>query len=209
MRAPLAEALVRAARRLDALGLVPAMDGNLSARLSPDTLLITRTQVRKRDLTVEDLVEVGLEGTVRGRGRASSELGLHLTVYAARPDVAAIVHAHPPVACAFAVAGRDLTRVLMPEAVVALGPVPLAPYATPGTPAMDEAVAPLARDHDAFLLAHHGAVTTGSSVEQALDRMETLEHVAKVTAVADLLGGAKSLPEDQIQALLDLRRSFG
>jgi len=201
--------LVDAGKRLDAMGLVPARDGNLSARLGPDRVVVTPTATRKRDLDPRALVEVDLHGRVHGAGRASTELGMHLAVYRVRADVQAVVHAHPPTAVGFACAGRGLTECLMPEVAVALGAVPLTPYATPGTPELESAIAGVVRGHDAFLLANHGAVTLGASVGQALDRMEILEQFAKVALTAHLLGGTEILGRRHVEALEALRRRAG
>ena len=208
-RRRLIEALIAAGRRLDALGLVPARDGNLSARSGPGRVLITATGARKRALTEEDFAEVAIDGRPIAGARASTELGMHLTVYRLRPDVGAIVHAHPPVAVGFASAGLGLTECLMPEVAMSLGGVPLTPYATPGTPELETAIADAARVHDAFLLANHGAVTLGDTVETALDRMETLEHFARIALVARLLGGGRPLGPAEVAALEALRRSAG
>jgi len=202
--ATLVEALIAAGRRLDALGLVTAMDGNLSARLDRDRFLITATGAPKGELAPEDIVVVDAEGRSRGDRRPSLEVGLHLAVYRIRPDVKAVVHAHPPVALGFALAGRDLIRPLVPEVVVHLGPVPLAPYAMPGSPELEASIASLVPDHQGILLANHGAITLGTSVRQALHRMETLEHLARITLVADVLGGARPLTGAQVDALLSL-----
>jgi L-fuculose-phosphate aldolase len=205
----LVEVLIEAGRRLDGLGFVPARDGNLSARTGPDRVLVTATGVRKRELTAASFVEVDLAGRVRGRGRASTELGMHLAVYRRRPEVGAVVHAHPPVAVGFAAAGIGLTECLVPEVVVNLGAVPLTPYATPGTPDLEAAIADAVAGHDAFLLANHGAVTLGADVDQALDRMETLEHFARVALVSRLLGGGRSLSREAVAGLEEARRRAG
>jgi L-fuculose-phosphate aldolase len=215
-RADILRSLIAAGRRLDDLGLVPARDGNLSARVSDRTLLVTVTGVRKRDLDPDAFVEVDLQGNpIRAArpggslGRASTELGLHLAVYRRRPDVEAVVHAHPPVAVGFATAGLGLTECLMPEAAVHLGSVPLTPYATPGTPELEAAVTDTVPGHDAFLLANHGAVTVGASVDQALERMETLEHLARIALVARLLGGAQPLTAEAVEDIAVLRARSG
>jgi L-fuculose-phosphate aldolase len=209
-RSHIADALCAAGLRLDALGLVPARDGNLSARIGERSVLVTGTGVRKRELTPAHLVEVDLDGRVlRGRGRPSTELGLHLACYRHRPDVKAVMHAHPPTAVGFACAGRGLTDCLMPEVAVHLGSVPLTPYATPGTPELEAAIAGVLHDHDAFLLANHGAVTMGSSVDEALDRMETLEHFARIALTAEILGGPTSLPAGAVAVLEVMRRKMG
>jgi len=206
----IASALCEAGKRLDRLGLVPARDGNLSARVTDRTVLITPTGCRKYELTPDRLVEVDLQGqVVSRRGKASSELGLHLVAYRLRDDVESVVHAHPPTAVGFACSGRGLTDCLMPEVAVNLGSVPLTPYATPGTPALEAAITPAIRDHDAFLLANHGAVTLGDSVDQALERMETLEHFARIMLTTHLLGGPHPLPENALADLAALRASMG
>ncbi len=172
-------------------------------------MLITATGARKRSLTAEDFAEVAADGRPIAGARASTELGMHLTVYRLRPDVGAIVHAHPPVAVGFASAGLGLTECLMPEVAMSLGGVPLTPYATPGTPEIEAAIADAARVHDAFLLANHGAVTLGGTVDEALDRMETLEHFARIALVTRLLGGGRPLGPAEVAALEALRRSAG
>jgi L-fuculose-phosphate aldolase len=197
----LTQALIDAGRRLDGLGLVLARDGNLSVRLGPNRVLITATGVRKREITPERLVEVDIERTVVGEGQASSELGMHLAVYRLRPDAGAVVHAHPPVATGFACAGRGLTEPLLPEAVVHLGPVPIVPYATPGSLELEAEIEQAAGEHQGFLLANHGAVTLGATIEEATDRMETLEHLARITFVANLLGGYTPLSPKQLAPL--------
>ena len=208
-RAQIIRVLIAAGRRLDELGLVPARDGNLSARLADGRVLVTATGMRKRELTPDSFVEVDLDGRVRGGGQASTELGMHLAIYRLRPDVGGIVHAHPPVAVGFASAGLGLTECLMPEVALSLGAVPLTPYATPGTGEVESAIAETARHHDAFLLANHGAVTLGASAEQALDRMETLEHFARIALVTRLLGGSRPLERGDVEALESLRRRSG
>jgi L-fuculose-phosphate aldolase len=204
MKATLVDALIAAGRRMDEKGLVTAEDGNLSARLGPDRFLITATGVPKGELTPRDIVTVDAEGRPQGAERPSLELGMHLAVYRLRPDVNAVVHAHPPTALGFALAGRDLTRPLVPEVVVHLGSVPLAPYAVPGSPQLEAAIAPLVPGHQGILLANHGAITLGASVEQARTRMEILEHLARITLVAEVLGGARPLTDAQTEALLAL-----
>ncbi len=208
-RRHIARELVEAGHRLDALGLVPSRDGNLSARIGRGRILVTPTFTRKRDLEVASLVEVDLEGAVHGPGQASTELGMHLAVYRAREDVHSVVHAHPPVAVGFASAGLGLTECLMPEVAVALGGVPLAPYATPGTPDLEASIAGVVADYDAFLLSNHGAVTLGASVAAAADRMETLEHFAKIALVTRLLGGGRPLHAGQVAELEAQRRRAG
>ena len=198
-----ATALVRAARRLDARGLVAGMDGNLSVRLDADRFLTTPTASFKAWLEEEDLVEVDGEGLpVAGTRPPTTEFALHAAIYRRRPDIRAVVHAHPPVATAFSLARRDLPTGGLTEGLLMLGIVPTVPYARPGTADLAEATGEALLERRACLLAHHGAVTVGNSLEEALARMETLEQVAHATWIAEGLGGANRLPLSEIRALL-------
>lgn len=201
-----ARELVRATRRLWEAGLIAGGDGNLSVRLGPDRLLVTPRGLPKSDLQPADCVEVGLDGRHRrGSRRASTELDLHLRVYRARPDVGAVVHAHPPTATAFTVAGLPLDDGILPEQVVCLGRVGVVPYARPGTPALGDAVAPLAAAHDVVLLANHGAAAWAATLDDARIRMESLEHVARIIWAARALGPPRPLAAGEVAALLSLR----
>jgi L-fuculose-phosphate aldolase len=196
-------ALVSSGRRLDALGFAPATDGNVSARLAPDRLLLTPAGREKGSLDPEDLLVVDLEGrVVEGTGRPSTETPMHLFCYRRRKDVGGVVHAHPPVATAFAAAGVPLDAPVMPEIVLTVGAVPLVPYAAPGSEALARALEPWVDGHAAFLLASHGVLTLGRDVKEALHRMERVEHLAKVTLAARLLGGPRALTEAQVGTLL-------
>ena len=191
--------IIAVCRRLDQLGFVPATDGNVSARIGRDEILITPSMVAKGSLSLEQLLVVGMDGKVRrGEGKPSSEMKMHLTAYWLRPDVNAIVHAHPPVATGFAAARLGLTEPILPEAVLTLGPVPLAQYATPSTDEVAKSIEKLIIMHNALLLANHGVLTVGSTLDEAMERMERVEHLAKVTLVAALLGGAKTLSASDI-----------
>lgn len=195
-------ALVSVGRRLDALGFAPATDGNVSVRLGPGALLLTPAGREKGGLSPEELLVVDLEGAVvEGRGRPSTETPMHLLCYRRRGDVGGVVHAHPPVATAFAAAGVPLDAPVMPEIVLTVGPIPLVPYATPGTEELARALEPFVDDHDAFLLASHGVLTLGRDVREALHRMERVEHLAKVTLAARLLGGPRPLTDEQVVSL--------
>lgn len=199
------EEIVRIGRLLYDRRLIVAAEGNLSVRLGVDRFLTTPAGRRKGDLSAADLVEVGLDGEWSGASRPSSEWRLHAAVYRVRPDVGAIVHAHPPYATAHAVARRPLIGALLPEAVLVLGgDVPLTPYAMPGTPEVGEGVARLARDHQAVLLANHGAVAFGHDLEDAYRRMETVERLAEVSVLAAGLGGGVRLTLQEIRRLRGL-----
>jgi len=194
--------IVDICRRLAAAGFVAATDGNVSARTDQGTVLVTRSGVAKGDVGEEDIVEIDLDGRPRsGSGRPSTECGMHLFVYRARPEVNAVVHAHPPYATGFATAGIALDRCLLPEVIVGLGGIPLAPYATPSTPEVAASLAPFVASHDAVLLANHGAVAWGASPLEAFHRLEKVEHAAHVTFVATLLGGARVLTADELNRL--------
>jgi len=188
------EDLQRIGRLLGRRGLVVADDGNLSARTGDGTIWITASGTRTDDLAPDDLVRIDLEGqVVEGTGRPSSEYRLHLEIYRRREEIGAIVHAHPPVATGFAVAGEPIQDTALAEAAYSLGAVPVVPYRRPGTGDVAEAVVPMLDLCWAFLLANHGAVAMGRDPEDACRRMERLEHVASTILTARLLGGARSL----------------
>ena len=210
-RAAAARQIVHCCRRLWEAGLIAGADGNVSVRLGPGRVLVTPSRLLKCDLTARDLVEVDLAGAPR-RGatqhssrRASSELDLHLRVYRRRPECGAVVHAHPPAATAFAVAGEALPADVLPEIILYLGPVPLVPYAMTGTPALGDAVEPFLDRHVAVLLANHGAVAWGPDLTTAHIRMESLEHSARILLAARALGQITRLTPEQVRAL-DQRR---
>lgn len=194
--------IVLCCRRLWEAGLIAGQDGNVSVRLAPDRVLITPRGALKAELTPRDLVEVSLAGAPRrGFRQATSELDLHLRVYRARPDCGAVVHAHPPAATAFAVAGEGIPGDVLPEVILLMGSVPVVPYATTGTPALGDALEPFLVDHVAVLLANHGAVTWGPDLATARIRMESLEHAARILMGARALGRVTRLTPEQISAL--------
>lgn len=198
-------------KRLWQLGFVAANDGNISVRLDDNVVLTTPTGVSKSLLTPEKLVLVDMDGNILKEGegtKPSSELPMHLICYKARPDVKAVVHAHPPTATGFAIAHIPLDDYSMPEAIIFIGSVPIAPYGTPSTQEVPDSVLPLLGDHDVVLLENHGALTVGVDLMSAYYRMETLEHFAKVSLVARQLGGAKELNDKQIEDCINLRKKF-
>jgi len=181
-------------RQLAAGGLIAGRDGNLSVRLGPDRVLVTPSGLIKSLLSAGDMVEVGLAGRKRrGRRNPTSELDLHLRILTRRPDVGAVVHAHPPAATGFAVAGEEIPANLLPELIFLVGRVPIVPYGTPGTPELGDRVEPYLAEHDALLLANHGAVTMGRTLDQAWIRMETLEHAARIIMAARAIGQPQPL----------------
>ena len=204
--------IVEIGNQLHAAGFVAGTEGNVSARLDAKKILVTPTGGSTRGLNPADLVIVDLDGQrarkQSSRRNASSEVDMHLQIYSIRPDVNAVVHAHPPIATGFAVARRALDRPLVPEVVLTFTKIPLAPYATPGTPALGQAVARLAAEHDAILLANHGVVTCGEDLTSAYLKMETVEQFARIFLAAEQAGGAKELSIEEMRNLLQLRESY-
>jgi len=194
-------------RRLYERGLIAGPDGNVSARIAPDRILVTPAGMSKVDVQVDDLIELALDGKqVRGATRASSEVLMHLRIYQRRPDVHAVVHAHPPTATGFSVAGESFDTCVLPEMIFQVGWVPLVPYATPGTPALADAFEPFLAHHDAFLMANHGATTVGATLLLAHQRMESLEHSARILLAARMLGRVNPLTPLQVEALVEARQ---
>jgi L-fuculose-phosphate aldolase len=191
-------------------GWVAANDGNITIRLDAGRVLATPTGVSKGMMHAEDLIIVDMKGNkIAGHKERTSEILMHLTIYEMRPDVHAVVHAHPPVATGFATAGRPLNLALLPEVVIGLGCVPLAAYGLPGTPALTEPLLPYIPKYDAILMGNHGAVCYGEDVYKAFFRMETMEHFARIALVAELLGGPTVLPKVEVEKLFDSRTRYG
>jgi L-fuculose-phosphate aldolase len=205
---PLLRAQVaQAARRMHAAGWAANHDGNVSARIGRDRFLITPTSTSKAEVTEAMLVVVdGTGALVEGTKKPPGETELHLAAYRARPDVDAVLHAHPPYATAFGAARVPLEPVCLPEAVVSLGEVPLAPFALPKTSLATEAVSRCAAEADAMLLPGNGALTLGPDVALAFLRMELVEHLAKILHHARALGGAQPLPAEELKKLLEQNR---
>lgn len=190
--------MARCCRQLAASGLIAGRDGNLSVRIAKERALVTPTECIKSLVTGRDMVEVDLTGRPRGRGsrKPTSELDLHLRILRYRPDVHAVVHAHPPMATGFAVAGETIPDNLLPELIFVVGPVALVPFGRPGTPELGDRVVPYLEGHNALLLANHGAVTMGRTLDEAWIRMESLEHCAKIIAAARAIGTPQPLRLD-------------
>lgn len=198
--------IVAVCRRLYERGLIAGPDGNVSVRLDDRRLLVTPAGMSKVDVGPDDLVEVTLEGErLRGYRKPSSEVYLHVRVYSRRPDVRAVVHAHPPAATGFAVAGEGIDARVLPEILLQMGEVPVVPYETPGTMALADQCERAIDAHDAFLMANHGAVTTGPSLLVAHQRMESLEHAARILLAARLVGRVNELSSAQVAELLSAR----
>jgi len=205
------EEIVRYGRMLHERGFVAAMDGNLSVRLKDDRILVTPTCVSKGAMRPPDMVVVDCKGQqLAGRRHVTSEIGMHLLIYNRRPDVQAIVHAHPPTATGFAAAGIPLTEPLVCEVVMGLGCIPLARYGTPGTSELAQTLEPYVDSYDAILMSNHGVVTYGDTLEHAYMKMETVEHFAQIALVTHLLGRQQPLAEVEIEKLILARsRYFG
>lgn len=218
----LAGRIASACRRLHARGLLAGAEGNISVRLPAGDLLVTPSSVDKATISPEQIVRVYADGTLHHEqlewdptgdgsagdrtGRASSEVGMHVCCYVARPDVHAIVHAHPPAATGFATAGLTIPPNVLPELPVVVGPIALVSYARPGTDALGDAMGPFLSGHEVFLLANHGVTALGTSLESAVLRMETVEQAARVLLVARLLGGEQRLAPAEAAHLASLYR---
>lgn len=187
-------------------GFVAGTDGNLSVRIDSTHILSTPTSVSKALLRPADMVVVGLDGSrIWGTRDPSSEIGMHLKIYKIRPDVQAIVHAHPCTATGFASAGLALDQPLCSEIILTLGKIPLAPYEAPGSTKLGEALAPFVVDHDAILMANHGVVAYGRDLLSAYLNMEIVEHFARIMLVAKQLGRCQPLAAESVHELLQSR----
>jgi len=203
------QTIVEVGRLLYERGHVVASDGNLSIRLADDRIIATPTMLSKGRLTEDSLAITDLQGAPLNDRRASSELKMHLLVYQEREDVRAVCHAHPAHGTAFAVAGLAIDEPVLSEVILALGCVPLAPYGTPSTAELTDRMRPLVKHHNVLLMANHGAVAYGKDLWQAFDRMETLDHTARITILARALGGSNKLPADAIEKLINVREQAG
>jgi|SRR4051812_4596003 L-fuculose-phosphate aldolase len=203
------DAIVHFGKVLYDRGFIAATDGNISVRLDENRLLVTPTCMCKGMMQPNDLVVVDLHGRkIEGERNVSSEVQMHLLVYNMRPDIQAIVHAHPPTATGFAAAGIALDQPLVSEVVLTLGEIPLAPYGCPGTQALSDCLRPLVPDYDAILMANHGVVTYADDLNRAFMHMETVEHFAKITLVARTLGQQQVLAPEEVRKLADIRRQL-
>ncbi len=203
------EEIVRYGRMLHERGFVAAMDGNLSVRLKGDRILVTPTCLSKGSMRPSDMVIVDPDGQrMAGHRHVTSEIGMHLLIYRMRPDVRAIVHAHPPTATGFAAAGIPLTEPLVCEVVMGLGCIPLARYGTPGTSELTQTLEPYVPSYDAVLMSNHGVVTYGDTLEHAYMKMETVEHFAEIALVTHLLGRQQPLKDVEIEKLMMARAKY-
>lgn len=196
-------------------GYLCGTEGNLSIRLADGSILSTASATCKGRIGDEDLLISDLDGELveasrkRAEAKLSTELKMHLRAYKVRPDIKAIVHAHPVTAVGLTVAGKSLETPVLPEVVCVLGSIPTAPYATPSTDQVPDSIEQLAKSHDAIMLDHHGAITFADTIWNAFYKMETVEHFAKTLLVAEQVGGAKALSRQQLDELLRVRSVYG
>lgn len=191
-------------------GWVASNDGNISLKLDEDRFLCTPTGVCKGLMQPDDLIVCDRKGVkIAGQKERTSEFEMHLTIYNLRPDINAVVHAHPPVATGYAAASKPLNLALLPEVIIAMGCVPLADYGLPGTKELTEPLLPYIPKYDAILMGNHGVVCYGEDVHKAFFRMETVEHFARISLVAELLGGANVLPKVEVDKLFGSRVRYG
>ena len=188
---------------------VVSSDGNVSVRLDENRILATPTMTCKGRMTEDGLAITDLDGKPLNDKKASSELAMHLLIYKMRPDINAVCHAHPPHGTAFSVAGLAIDAPILSEVILTLGCVPLTAYGTPSTPELTDALKPYVEHHNALLMENHGVVAYGKDLWQAFDRLETLEHTAKIAILAKSLGGANDLPKDAIEKLINIREKAG
>jgi L-fuculose-phosphate aldolase len=202
--------IVEVGRRMYARGYTASNDGNISLRLGSDRLLMTPKGVCKGFMTPDMMCVTDLDGKkLQGDRDPSSEMLMHLEVYRQRADVGAVVHAHPPTATGFAVAGIPLDRAVLAEVLTTLGSIPIAEYATPSTRELPLAVRKYIKAHDGMLLANHGALTVGADVYSAYYKMETIEHFARISLVARLLGRENLISREEVLRLQELRGTYG
>ena len=202
--------IVEVGRRMYARGYTASNDGNISIRIGTDRLLMTPKSVCKGFMTPDMMCITDLNGKkISGDRDPSSEALMHLEVYRQRPDVNAVVHAHPPIATGFAVAGIPLDRAVLAEVLTTLGSIPLAEYATPSTSELPEAIRQYIKAHDGMLLANHGALTVGADLFSAYYKMETIEHFAHISLVARMLGRENLISREEVMRLQELRGTYG
>lgn len=187
-------------------GFVAANDGNISVKVSENEYYCTPTGVSKGFMTPDMIIKIDADGNkLEGKLNPSSEIKMHMRVYRERPDVNAVVHAHPPTATAYAVAGIPLDKYLLPEAILVLGDVPICKYGTPSTMEIPDSLEPYIQTHDAFLLQNHGALTVGCNLTKAFFVMEEVEFSAKIAFMAQQLGNQNELTCDELAKLMELR----
>lgn len=211
----LRDLIVHIGQLLHQMGMIDGASGNISARLGPDRILTTPSGLAKGFMSPQKLIVINMDGEKVGPDtshtrhlRPTSEMLMHLEAYRQRPDIGGVVHAHPPTTIALSIAGIDLQRCQIPEALVILGIVPTTPYATPSGPENQRAISNVIREHDAIVLRYHGSLVVGKDVWDAYLKTETLEHTAKIVYMVEQLGGGEALPPHQIDKLIRLRQDM-
>jgi len=206
----LKELIVEIGRRLWQRGYIASNDGNISIRLDENQILTTPTGVSKGFMTEVMILRVNMNGDMleESEYKPSSEVKMHIEVYKQRDDINAVVHAHPPFATAFAVAGIPMNQNVLPEAVLTLGAVEIAPYGTPSTAEVPDSIRPIVQHSDAVLLENHGALTLGIDLITAYHRMETLEHTASIISKAMQLGKLNEITKPEVRKLMEIRKKY-
>jgi L-fuculose-phosphate aldolase len=201
--------IVKVGKLLYQKNYIASNDGNLSIRVG-NKIFITPTCMSKGFMSVNDIVEVDLEGKIlRGYNKPTSEILMHLTVYQQRTDINAVCHAHPIYSTAFASTGKALDKRVLPEVIISLDKIPLVKYGTPGTKNLSKNLLPFIKKYDAVLLQNHGVLTFGSDLMNAYFKMETVEHFAQICFLSSQIGKLKELPKSEIQKLIAQREKFG
>lgn len=205
--------IVELGKRIWTRGFVAANDGNITVKLNDKELLTTPTGVSKGFMTEDMIIKCDMEGNViqggNGKYRPSSEVKMHLDIYKERPDVQSVVHAHPPYATSFAVAGIPLDKCVLPEAIIVIGSVPIAPYGLPSTMEIPDRMRPFIKENDVVLLENHGAISVGGDLLSAYHKMETLELSASVVWKSIQLGNVNSIPAEERDRLMSIRENYG
>jgi len=203
-------AIVRVCHEIYQRGLISAGDGNVSVRIAPDRLVVTPSGAHKGWLSDEDLVLCDANGgVVRGGGKASSEIRMHVEAYRRRQDISAVIHAHPATAIACTIAGVPLSRLVVPEVIFGCGTIATAPYTTPTTQIVPDTVGPFFECYDVVMMARHGSITLGPTVEAAFMKLDALEHTARIAATAMVLGGGPALAGDEVERIYRVAESGG
>lgn len=201
--------IIEICKRVHANGWVASNDGNISIRTGPNTVICTPKGMSKGYLTADQLVKVDIDGNkLEGELKASSEVKMHIDVYKNKKGVNSAVHAHPPYATAYAVAGIPLDQCVIPEIIVSLGSIPLTKYGTPSTTEIPDSIRDYLGDHNAFLMENHGALTIGGDVYQAYYRMESMELFARISLLAKTLGNVNTISEENVQKIMDMRSNW-
>jgi L-fuculose-phosphate aldolase len=190
-------------------GFVAANDGNISVKISDDTIIVTPTGVSKGGMSRKSLVKMKLDGTIIGKNKPSSEVKMHIRVYQLNPSVKSVVHAHPPASTAFAIARIPMDRPIMSESILTLGVVPVAEYALPGTNEVPDSIEPFVKSYNAVLLANHGLLTWGDNITQAMYRMESAEQYCNIMIYLKQVGEPVEFSSSQVSDLIDIRKSLG